>query len=91
MAKSNFNKVVFQLYWNRTSAWVFSLLNEKLEIYYNNQSFSRFGTHFDDMPKMFTYRQISQNVFLLTNFFTKIKVSQAQSTAQIFQILDSKS
>ena len=26
--------------------------------------FSRFGTHFDDMPKILTYRQISPNIFL---------------------------
>ena len=45
-----------------------SPLNEKLEqqkLLYCNQRFSRFWTHFDDRPKILTYRQISPNIFHL--------------------------
>ena len=45
--------------------------------FYHNQSFSRFGTHFGDSPTILPYRQISPNIFLLTNCSTKIKVSQS--------------
>ena len=42
--------------------------NEKLapqKLLYCNQSFSRFETHFDDRPKILTYRQIPPNIFYL--------------------------
>ena len=35
--------------------------------------------HFDDRPKILTYRQISSNMLLPKNCPMKIKVSQAQS------------
>ena len=50
-------------------------------LYYKNQSFPWFDTHFDERPKILTYRQTSPNIFWLRN------KSQAQSTARIFQIL----
>ena len=40
-----------------------------------------------DRLKALTYRQISPNIFLLTNFYMLLKVSQAQSTVQIFRTL----
>ena len=40
-----------------------------------------------DRLKALTYRQISPNIFLHTNFAMLLKVSQAQSTVQIFRIL----
>ena len=46
---------------------------------YCNQSFSRFGTHFGDRPKVLTYSQIPPNIFLPTDCPIQIKVSQAQS------------
>ena len=58
------------------------LWNEKLapqQSLYCNRSFSRLGTHFDDRPKILTYRQISPNNFLLTNCPVKITDSQAVS------------
>ena len=45
--------------------------------------FFRFGTHFDDRPKILTYRQVSPNIFLLTNCPMKITVSQAISQADL--------
>ena len=50
-----------------------------------NRSFSRFGTNFDDRPKMLTYCQIFPNVFLLKNCPMKIKVSQAQDNWLVFK------
>ena len=55
--------------------------NEKLapqKLLYCNQSFSRFETHFDDRPKILTYRQIPPNIFYLRLSYEK-KVSQAQN------------
>ena len=40
-------------------------------------TFSRLGTHFDGRPKRLTYREISPNIFLLTNCTRKKTVSQA--------------
>ena len=58
-----------------------SLWNEKLAPHSNHftitEVFFLFGTHFDDRPKILTYRQISPNIFLLTNCPMKITVSQA--------------
>ena len=51
-----------------------ALWNEKLalqKLLYCNQSFSQFWTHFDDRPKILTYRQISPNIFYLSlSFFS---------------------
>ena len=41
------------------------------QLLYYKWSFSRFGTHFDEMPKMLTYSQISKKYFLLANCPTK--------------------
>ena len=42
---------------------------------YCNQSFSRFWTHFDDKPKILTYRQIPPNIFYLRlSYFFSIRV-----------------
>ena len=63
-----------------------SLSNEKLapqQSLYYNRSCSRFGTHFDDKPTILTYRQISPNIFLLTNCRMKITVSQAVGQADL--------
>ena len=49
------------------------------------KSVSRFGTHFDDRPKILTYRQISPNIILHTNYPMKIKVSQARSNWFVFK------
>ena len=60
---------------NKASLW-----NEKLatkQPLYCKWSFSRLGTHFDDRPKILTYRQISPNISLLTNCPKKVTVSQA--------------
>ena len=50
-----------------------------------NQSFSRFGTHFGDRPKVLAYSQIPPNIFLPTDCPTKIKVSQAQTNWFLFK------
>ena len=42
---------------------------------YYDQNFSRFGTYFDDRPKISTYCQISPNIFLLTDCPMKLTVS----------------
>ena len=47
-----------------------------------NQSCSRFVTHFDDKPKILTYRQISPNIFFLKKCPMKIKVSQGGTGLQ---------
>ena len=36
-------------------------------LYYKNQSFPWFDTHFDERPKILTYRQTSPNIFWLRN------------------------
>ena len=41
------------------------------QLLYYKWSFSRFGTHFDERPKMLTYSQISKKYFLLANCPTK--------------------
>ena len=41
-------------------------VDEKLapqQLLYYNQSCPRFGTHFDDKPKILAYRQISLNIW----------------------------
>ena len=55
-----------------------------------HHGFYRFGTYFDDRLKILTYRQNSTITFLFTNFPMKIKVSQAQITEQIFQVVSNK-
>ena len=50
-----------------------------------NQSFSWFGTHFYDRPKVLTYSQIPLGIFLLTDCPMKIRVSQAQSNWFVFK------
>ena len=45
--------------------------NEKIapqKLLYCKQSFSRFGTHFDDRPKILIYRQIPRNIRILCFF-----------------------
>ena len=49
----------------------------KISIPVLNAGFSWFGTHFDDMPEILTYRQISPNFLLHTNCSMEITVSQA--------------
>ena len=46
-----------------TALWKKKLAPQKL--LYCNEYFSRFGNHFDDRPKILTYRQIPSNVFYL--------------------------
>ena len=49
-------------------------------------SFSWFGTHFDNRPKLLIYRQVPPNIFfLLLNFPIKIKVSQILSNWFVFK------
>ena len=52
---------------------------------YCNQIFPWFGTRFDDRPKVLTYRQIPQNIFLLRDCPIKTKVSEAQSNYFVFK------
>ena len=40
--------------------------HRRRQLLYCNQSFSRFGNHFDDRPKRLTYRQIPPNMFYLS-------------------------
>ena len=49
------------------------------------KAFPSLGTHFDDMPKILTYCQISLNRFLLRNCPMKKRVSRAQSNWFVFK------
>ena len=58
-------KMTVSIFWIEKSALQQSL--------YYNRSFSQFRTHFDDRPKILTYRQISSNIFCLQTFLWKWK------------------
>ena len=54
-------------------------------VFYNKQSFSQFGAHFNSRPKIITYCQVFQKIiFGTTPFYQKIKVSEVQSKCFIF-------
>ena len=48
-------------------------------LFYNKHSFSRLGAHFVCKPKIMTYRQVFQKIFLVVDCpIKKLKVSEAE-------------